>query len=314
MNQILRRIGSESPLEPSSEEARFDHPQWLIDLIRQDYPDRWTEILTANQTRAPQSLRVNLSRTTRAAFLDMLAASGVSAHSGQANECVVLTSPMPTAGIAGLVTGLASVQDAGAMRAADLLQAVGDERVLDACAAPGGKAMHLLERTPGIRLTALDIDADRCELIRNECSRLGFEATVVEGDATQLDWWDRTPYARVLLDVPCSGTGTLRRHPDIKLLKHASDIEQYQKIQVDLLHSLWRVVETGGSILYCTCSILSRENDQVIDRFLQWTPAAAVQTIEADWGIATRHGRQIVPSPDGADGFYFALLTKQRPQ
>ena len=138
--------------------------------------------------------------------------------------------------------------------------------------------------------------------------------TVIEGDATQLDWRDRTPYARVLLDVPCSGTGTLRRHPDIKLLKHASDIEQYQKIQVDLLHSLWRVVEAGGSILYCTCSILSRENDQVIDRFLQWTPAAAVQTIEADWGIATRYGRQIVPSPEGADGFYFALLTKQRLQ
>jgi 16S rRNA (cytosine967-C5)-methyltransferase len=314
VNQVLRRIGSEPALSSNSEQARFDHPQWLIDLIRQDYPDRWTEILAANQTRAPLSLRVNLSRTTRAAFLDMLATQGVSAHCGETDECVVLTSPRPTAAIPGLAAGLASVQDVGAMRAADLLRPVADERVLDACAAPGGKAMHLLERTRGIRLTAIDIDAERCELIRNECARLDFAPTVVGGDAAHLDWWDRKPFARVLLDVPCSGTGTLRRHPDIKLLKHASDIDQYQSIQMDLLHNLWRVIDTGGHILYCTCSILSRENDQVIDRFLQWTPTAAVETIEADWGIATRHGRQIVPRPDGADGFYFSLLTKQPPQ
>ncbi len=166
------------------------------------------------------------------------------------------------------------------MHAAHVLRPVAGERILDACAAPGGKAMHLLERAPGIRLTALDIDAERCDLIRAECVRLGVDATVVEGDATHLDWWDRQPYAAVLLDVPCSGTGTLRRHPDIKLLKRESDIDQYQQIQVDLLHNLWAVIEAGGRLLYCTCSILSRENDQVIDRFLTWTPDAAVTPIE----------------------------------
>jgi 16S rRNA (cytosine967-C5)-methyltransferase len=310
VNQILRRIVAEPATAATSDEAVFDHPQWLIDLIRADYPEQCVAILRANQTRAPLTLRVNLARTTRAAVLDSLAANGVSAHSGEADECVVLAVPVPTAAIRELESGFATVQDAGAMHAAHLLAPVVGERVLDACAAPGGKAMHLLERAPGIRLTALDIDAERCDLIRAECARLVVDPTVLHGDATQLDWWDRQPYAAVLLDVPCSGTGTLRRHPDIKLLKRESDIDQYQKIQLDLLHNLWTVIEAGGRMLYCTCSILSKENDRVIDRFLTWTTDARVKPIDTDWGIATRHGRQILPSPDSADGFYFSLLTK----
>ncbi len=314
VNQILRRIASEPAPAAQSEEAVFDHPQWLIDAIRTDYPDSWREILQANQTRAPLSLRVNSSRTTREALLAALAGNNVSAHSGEPDECVVLAAPTATAGIAELKAGLASVQDAGAMHAANALHPVAGERILDACAAPGGKAMHLLERAPGIRLTALDIDAERCDLIRAECVRLGVDATVIAGDATHLDWWDRQPYAAVLLDVPCSGTGTLRRHPDIKLLKRESDIDQYQRIQVELLHNLWSVIDAGGRLLYCTCSILARENDQVIDRFLAWTTDASVTPIRAIWGTAMRHGRQILPRLDGADGFYFALLTKQASQ
>jgi len=314
VNQLLRRIASEPAPDTRSEEAAFDHPQWLIDAIRGDYPDRWPEVLAANQTRAPLSLRVNLARTTREELLRTLTESGVSAHSGDPESCVVMDAPTATAGFAELKSGLASVQDAGAMHAANVLLPVAGERILDACAAPGGKAMHLLERAAGIRLTALDIDAERCDLIRAECVRLGVDATVIEGDATRLDWWDRRPYAAVLLDVPCSGTGTLRRHPDIKLLKRESDIDQYQRLQVQLLHNLWAVVEAGGRLLYCTCSILSRENDQVIDRFLTWTADAVVIPIAATWGMATRHGRQILPHPDAADGFYFALLTKRPAQ
>ncbi len=314
LNQILRRVVSEPAPSASGEEVTFDHPQWLIDLIRQDYPDWWADILGASMTRAPLSLRVNLARGTRAAFLDTLSLGGVSAHSGPTDECVILASPMPTAGLPGLAAGLASVQDAGAMRAAHLLQPVAGERILDACAAPGGKAMHLLERAAGIRLTAIDIDADRCELVRNECRRLGLDATVAVGDATELRWWDGHPYSAVLLDAPCSGTGTLRRHPDIKLLKRESDILQYQQIQLQLLQNLWHVVDAGGRVLYCTCSILSQENDQVIERFLERTPNATVQRVDADWGAATRHGRQIIPEPDGADGFYFALLRKRATQ
>ncbi len=245
VNQILRRIVAEPAPAATSEEAAFDHPQWLIDLLRADYPERWDEILRANQTRAPLSLRVNLTRTTRAAVLASLAANGVSAHSGDTAEGVVLSVPIPTAGIAEIKSGLASVQDSGAMHAAQVLAPAAGERVFDACAAPGGKALHLLERAPGIRLTALDIDAERCDLIRAECVRLGVEPTVVEGDATHLEWWDRQPFAAVLLDVPCSGTGTLRRHPDIKLLKRESDIDQYQRIQLDLLHNLWAVDRSG---------------------------------------------------------------------
>jgi len=314
VNQILRRIVSEPTPAPGSEEAAFDHPQWLIELIRADHPEHADEIMRTNQTRAPLSLRINLAQTTRAAFLKSLAAAGVSAHSGDVEECVVVDVAIPTADLPGLKSGLATVQDAGAMRAAHVLAPVAGERILDACAAPGGKALHLLERSPTIQLTALEIDAERCNLIRTECGRLGVDPTVVEGDATHLEWWDRQPYAAVLLDVPCSGTGTLRRHPDIKLLKRESDIDQYQRIQLDLLDNLWAVIAAGGRVLYCTCSILSKENDQVIDRFLTWTPDAAVKPIDADWGIATRHGRQILPRTDGADGFYFAVLTKRSDQ
>lgn len=197
------------------------------------------------------------------------------------------------------------------MRAAHVLAPMAGERILDACAAPGGKAMHLYERAPGIHLTALEVDPERCNLVRAECARLGFDLTLVQGDATTLQWWDQQRYAAVLLDVPCSGTGTLRRHPDIKLLKRASDIDQYQRIQLDLLHNLWAVIKPGGRLLYCTCSVLSQENDRVIDRFLTWTADATVTSIDATWGLTTRHGRQIVPRPDGADGFYFSLLTKR---
>jgi 16S rRNA (cytosine967-C5)-methyltransferase len=197
------------------------------------------------------------------------------------------------------------------MHAAQVLAPVAGERVLDACAA-GGKALHLLERAPGIRLTALDIDA---EALRPDPRRVCSTRRRAGGrsDATNLEWWDRQPFAAVLLDV-LGGTGTLRRHPDIKLLQRESDIDQYQRIQLDMLHNLWAVIEAGGRLLYCTCSILSQENDQVIERFLTWTADATVQPIDADWGVATRHGRQILPRPDGADGFYFSLLTKRTAQ
>jgi 16S rRNA (cytosine967-C5)-methyltransferase len=310
VNQILRRIVAEPSPPATSDEAAFDHPQWLVDLLRSDYPESCEEIMRANQTRAPLSLRVNLTQTTREALLGSLALAGVSAHSADIEEAIVLTNPMPTSGIPEIKSGLASVQDSGAMRAAHVLAPVSGERILDACAAPGGKAMHLFERAPGIHLTALEIDPERCDLIRAECTRLGVNVAVSQGDATNLEWWDQQPYSAVLLDVPCSGTGTLRRHPDIKLLKRASDIDQYQRIQVDLLNNLWMVLKPGGRLLYCTCSILSQENDQVIDRFLTWTADAKVNSIDAAWGLATRHGCQIVPRPDGADGFYFSLLTK----
>jgi 16S rRNA (cytosine967-C5)-methyltransferase len=315
INQVLRRIASEPAPEPRSEEAALDHPQWLIELIRSDYPDAWREILAASLTRAPLSLRINSGVTNRASYVDALVKRGVSAHFGAPGDCVVLDTPVPAADLPGLESGAVSVQDSGAMWAAPLLGAAKGERVLDACAAPGGKAMHLLERSPGIELLALDIDAERCELVRSECRRLGADpALVVTGDGTCLEWWDGVPFERVLLDVPCSGTGTLRRHPDIKLLKRETDIGQYQDIQGRLLENLWRVVAVGGRLLYCTCSVLSLENDCVIDRFLAQTPDASVTPIVADWGMPTRLGRQLLPEVNGGDGFYYAMLEKRPAQ
>ena len=315
INQILRRVVSEAPPKPTSEEAELDHPKWLIELIRDDYPDAWRNILATSLTRAPLSLRVNSSVTNRESYLTALAAEGVSAHSGAPDDCVVLDVPTPAGSLPGFAKGWVSVQDSGAMWAAELLAAARGERVLDACAAPGGKAMHLVERSPGITLQALDVAADRCELVRSECHRLGLDpALVVQGDGTRLDWWDGLPFHAVLLDVPCSGTGTLRRHPDIKLLKRESDIGQYQDIQGRLLESLWRVVEVGGRLLYCTCSILSLENDGVIEQFIAAATDASVRPIGAAWGIPTRFGRQLLPEVNGSDGFYYAMLEKRAPQ
>lgn len=311
INQVLRRVASEPPPATSSEEAAFDHPQWMIDLLRADYPDDWRAILAASLTRAPQMLRVNLSVTSRLAYQIALAKRGVSAYFGASAEALILDPPVPTAELPGLASGSVSVQDVGAMLAAGLLDPDSGDRVLDACAAPGGKAMHLLEQTRGIVLTALDIAAERCEFMRSECRRLGVDpGLVVQGDATQLNWWDGQPFQKVLLDAPCSGTGTMRRHPDIKLLKYESDLLPYQQLQSQLLTNLWRVLAPGGHLLYCTCSVFCFENDCVIDSFINSTHDVVVEPITAAWGVATQYGRQLLPEVNGPDGFYYAKLKK----
>jgi 16S rRNA (cytosine967-C5)-methyltransferase len=247
--------------------------------------------------------------------LNSLLSAGVSAHSGRPEECITLESPTPVGSLSGFDLGLVSVQDSGAMWAAHILSPAKDERVLDACAAPGGKAMHMLERMPGLDLTALDLDFDRCAQIRSECVRLGFDpGLVIQGDATKRDWWDGENFDAVLLDAPCSGTGTLRRHPDIKLLKRESDLVQYQNIQVRLLDNLWNVLKAGGRLLYCTCSILSVENDDVIERFLAGRDDADIEPISGDWGLAKRFGHQLLPEPGGPDGFYYSMIKKRLPQ
>ncbi len=311
INHVLRRIASEPPPEPSTEEAEYDHPAWMIDLIRADYPSAWRQILTTSLTRAPLSLRVNLAVTERLTFQALLTQRGVIAHLALPEEGLVLDAPTPVAELPGFSTGRFTVQDSGAMWAAPLLAATGTDRVLDACAAPGGKALHLLQRAPRIRLTALEIDTARCDLLRSEFRRTGLDpAPILQGDATALEWWDEKPYQRVLLDAPCSGTGTLRRHPDIKLLKHEADLAPYQELQGRLLENLWRVLASGGRLLYCTCSLLSLENDRVIDNFVSQARDARHVPIIADWGIATQWGRQLLPAINGSDGFYYAILQK----
>jgi 16S rRNA (cytosine967-C5)-methyltransferase len=312
VNQILRAIDVTSPPIHPSEEAKWDHPRWLIELVRADFPDDWEAILAANLTRAPQTLRVNRRLNTRDEYLTQLRKHGVSAHIGISPDALVVDAPVSTSNLPGYADGLVSIQDAGAQWAAPLLAPVAGDRVLDACAAPGGKAMHLWEHAPGIELVALDHDRSRCDLMRTEFCRLQVDASiVVDGDATNLAWWDGNPFHRILLDAPCSGTGTLRRHPDIKLLKHPSDLHQYQQLQTRLLTNLWRALAPGGRLLYCTCSVLSIENDSVIDHLIATNPCALVKHISAAWGEPTRHGRQLLPELGGADGFYYSILEKE---
>ncbi len=311
-NQILRSAADQGPIAPITEQARLDHPDWLIEQMRLDHPHDWEHMLRASLSRAPLALRVNQRRIDRGTYLDRLATTGVSAHSGSAPDAVVLEEPMGASQVPGYAEGLVSIQDEGAQWAAELLAPQPRDRVLDACAAPGGKALHLLDRCDGIELVALDQDQARCEQMRTECRRVGADPRIViQGDAGALTWWDGKPFQRILLDAPCSGTGTLRRHPDIKLLKEASDLPRYHAIQSRLLAGLWRVLQTGGQLLYCTCSVLAEENDRVIDDFVMATPDAMLIPIDAAWGIQTRHGRQLMPQVDGPDGFFYARIEKR---
>jgi 16S rRNA (cytosine967-C5)-methyltransferase len=316
VNHVLRALAAATPW-PASEVAealpdpvRFDHPQWLIDRLRAQYPDCATEILTANNARAPMALRINVRRIDRDRYCSALAAAGIGHHAGVAPAAVVLEAPQKAASLPGFASGWFSVQDEGAQLAVDVLAPLNGERVLDACAAPGGKTAACLERAD-VEMVALDVDPVRCATARRELERLGLEPRRVQvGDATGLDWWDGRPFARVLLDAPCSGTGTVRRHPDIKLLRRESDIAAYRAIQSKLLRNLWEVLEPGGRLVYCTCSILDDENDAVVEAFLATTANAQAVAIDAAWGRPTRCGRIILPTPSGPDGFYFAALTK----
>ena len=203
------------------------------------------------------------------------------------------------------------MQDAAAQLAAPLLAVEPGMRVLDACAAPGGKTAHLLECAPDLELTALDRDAGRLEQVRDNLNRLRLAARLVTGDASRpTAWWDGVPYDRILLDAPCSATGVIRRHPDIKLLRRETDIAALVDRQQAMLAALWPLLRPGGRLLYATCSVLRRENEQVVAAFLAAWPEAREQPTVADWGRALAHGRQIIPGEAGMDGFYYAVLVK----
>ncbi len=313
VNTVLRRLpGTE--IRTDDEEARFDHPAWLIDAIRRDHPGSWELILDANNSRAPQSLRVNRRHQSRQAYQATLQDAGLDAAPGMVPEALLLASPVPIERLPCFAEGAVSVQDEGAQLAAGLLAAQPGQRVLDACAAPGGKAFHILETCPDVEVLAIDANAERVAVMQKECRRLGFDPGFVQtGDGTRLDWWDGRPFDRILLDAPCSGSGTLRRHPDIKLLKKATDLAAFQAIQRKLAATVWQTLAPGGILLYCTCSILNDENDAVLEHFFrEHRDAQPVALDDVGWGTATRYGRQLVPSKGGPDGFYYALVVRRK--
>lgn len=300
-----------------TEEGRHAHPSWLVASTRDAWPQRWRRILQANNERAPMALRVNARRVERDAYLSRLAEGGIRAEpvEGVAHG-VVLDAPCDVAELPGFGEGMVSVQDAAAQLAAPLLAPAPGDRVLDACAAPGGKSAHLLELQPECaELVALDVDAARLERLRTNLARLGLRAQTRIGDARDpRQWWDARPFERILVDAPCSGTGVIRRHPDIKVLRRAGDLDTLCETQAQLLDALWPLLADRGALLYATCSYLQRENDRTIAAFLAGHPQAAVHPISLAWGRATSHGWQILPGEGpgegGMDGFYYALLGK----
>jgi 16S rRNA (cytosine967-C5)-methyltransferase len=293
--------------------AAYSHPAWLIESLRHDHPDTWPRILAANNERPPMTLRVNFLRSSRAAYLERLRAADLAARAHDAvDSAVVLDSPVAVTELPGFAEGLVSVQDAAAQLAAVLLDARAGERVLDACAAPGGKTAHILERGPRLaELMALDMDPARAALIEDNLNRLRLSARVRVGDAsTPAAWWEGRAFDRILADVPCSATGVIRRHPDIKLRRTPGDLPKLIENQARLLDGLWPLLRPGGKLLYVTCSVLAGENEDRVGAFLAQHEDATECALPTGAGAPRRRGRQILPGEEGMDGFYYACLRK----
>jgi 16S rRNA (cytosine967-C5)-methyltransferase len=309
LETIRRRIASDDRLALAT-------PDWLLARLQAAYPEDWHQIAEASNARAPLTLRVHAGRIERAAAIGKLAAGGYAAHPvDNVDSALSLVTPSPVEALPGFRDGELSVQDAAAQLAAPLLDAHPGQRVLDACAAPGGKAAHLLERTPGLQLVALDVDRGRLARIRENFTRLGVHGDIVHGDAaTPADWWDGQPFDRILLDAPCSATGVIRRHPDIRLHRQPRDLERLAATQTRLLDSLWPILAPGGKLLYVTCSILPEENRLAVAAFATRQPQARPIPLQhpalARHANADGHGYQILPGTADMDGFYYAGFEK----
>ena len=320
LNAVMRRFIREelASVPPDTAEATHDHPQWLIDAIATDWPARRDAILAANNARAPMWLRVDTSRIDPADYVQRLHEAGLETVPLDVTAGAVrLAEPVSVDALPGFPDGLVSVQDAAAQLAAPWLLRQAGKRVLDACAAPGGKSGHLLELGgPQIDLTCLDRDAERMRAVADNLRRLQRSATLVCADAsTPRAWWDGSPFDAILLDAPCSATGVIRRHPDIKLLRRATDIAPLAALQQSLLENLWPLLAPGGRLLYVTCSVLAAENDEVVGAFVEATPDAheddALQNNNIrDVMQRKACGFQVLPGAADMDGFYYACLEK----
>ena len=319
LNAALRRFQRESTMLLESvdqrDAARLAHPGWMLKRLRADWPDAWAAIAQANNRRAPMTLRVNTLRMSVSAYAARLAAMQIpSRPHPHAETALVLEQPVEVQRLPGFAEGWVSVQDAAAQYAAPLLDPQPGERILDACAAPGGKTAHLLERTHHqARVTALDINPERLHVVETNLARLNLSAALIAGDAAAPEtWWDGEPFDRILIDAPCSAAGIIRRRPDIKSLRRDADIPALAARQQTILNTLWPLLRPGGRLLYATCSVFKAENETVAQRFTQ-EHADAVPALPQDiaWGQASGPGRQVFPGEDDVDGFFYAGWRKR---
>lgn len=328
VNGVLRNYqrGLES-LVHKTELTQYAHPKWIIKQCKQDWPQQWRDILTANNQQAPMTLRVNLQKTSRPEALAKLQDNDIECEEHPTvDSAIVLQKAVGVEQIPGFFDGYFSVQDAAAQLAAQLLiEEEGDQaiNVLDACCAPGGKTGHLLERmNKNSSLVALDVSSKRLELVEENLQRLGFESNynkklqIVCADAADLETWNpesklQNQFDRILLDVPCSASGVIRRHPDIKFRRTLEQVEELSKLQANILQSLWSVLKPGGRLLYATCSVFKLENSVQIHNFLHTQDDAKVLPLSIKQAINTDYGSQILPGNFDCDGFFYCLIEKQ---
>ncbi|MFJ2340742.1 16S rRNA (cytosine(967)-C(5))-methyltransferase RsmB [Pseudomonas protegens] len=322
LNAVLRRAQRESETLLAELEhdpvVRTAHPRWLQKSLKAFWPEQWEAICAANNAHPPMILRVNRRHHSRDAYLKLLSEAGVAAKACvYSQDGIILDEALDVRSLPGFAEGWISVQDEAAQLAAELLELAPGQRVLDACCAPGGKTCHILEVQPALAgVVAVDLEAKRLVRVRENLDRLGLDAQLIAADGRDTQaWWDGKPFQRILLDAPCSATGVIRRHPDIKLTRQPEDIAALAQLQGELLDAMWQALEVGGILLYATCSTLPTENTEVIEAFLARTPGARELDIGGQLGqpaagLKQPHGRQLLAQEGGHDGFYYAKLIK----
>ena len=319
VNGVLRGFQREqqSLLErvDNNEVALYSMPQWLLDELKSSWPDHWQLICKAMLQQPPMSLRLNTRSTPVENYIQRLVEKNMQARPvAGIPSALILDKAVPVEQIPGFSEGEVSVQDAGAQLAAMLLDAQPGTQVLDACAAPGGKTGHMLERSEDLQMTAIDVDEQRLQKVAENLQRLKLRANLAVGDAGENDGdWARQHYDCILLDVPCSATGVIRRHPDIKLLRRRNDIAGLVQQQRRILLNIWPLLKPGGRLLYITCSLLSAENEQQVEWLLQQKPDAVELSLQPKVEHHNRkHGIQVIPGNSNMDGFFYCLLTKEK--
>lgn len=312
INGVLRNHQRQDRVDEQSlpDVIKYNHPGWFIKKVQLAYPDVWQDILLANQEKPPMWLRVHQKHHSVNEYLERLSMAEIThTHIDEQSGAIALHQPVDVNRLPGFRDGHVSIQDGAAQQAAHLLNCQPGDKVLDCCAAPGGKTCHILEHTADLEsVTAIDIESERLERVKENLARLKLSANVIVGDATSpSDWWDGQLYDRILLDAPCSGTGVIRRHPDIKWLRKASDIDNLVILQRLIIRKIWSLLKPGGTLLYATCSILPEENSDQIAHFLAETPDAKLIPLTTN---LLDIGWQILPNENSMDGFYYAKLLK----
>lgn len=312
LRNYLRQRESENKASKLNDAAHHSHPEWLFKRLKTDWPQHWEQIVAANNHYPPMSLRINPTHCDRNQYTELLLEQGIECTTN--NLCatgITLGKACDVSLLPNFEQGWASVQDIGAQLAGELLSLNNDMTVLDACAAPGGKTLHAMDLAPGCQLTALDNDDKRLTRVAENLARGKHSVKLINADASKPEkWWNEMPFDRILLDAPCSATGVISHHPDIKLLRRPADINSFVTQQQNLITQLWPLLKPGGRLLYATCSVMGEENELLIDWFLQQTNDAEAVAITADWGVVRGAGRQLLPKLSENGGFFYAVLSK----